>query len=291
MTTARFLTESLRGRWHGRYGTAFCPAHRNSRTPALSLADGAAGRLLIKCHAGCTFEDVLAALRGRGLLKNGVAVSAPFPPRARSPRAEETMTTARRAEQARRIWDESRSITGSVAERYLRGRAISCDLPSTLRFHPSCWHSSGVRLPAMVALIEGSNGFAVHRTYLRPDGFGKAAVEPAKAMLGSVGGGAVRLYQAPGALVVAEGIETTLSLQSGLLGTAGTLWATLSTSGMTMLRLPASPAELLVAADGDEAGRRAAFHLATRAAALGWQVSMLDPPEGADWNDVLVEAS
>ena len=44
----------------------------------------------------------------------------------------------------------------------------------------------------MVALVEGGNDFAVHRTYLGAGGR-KADVDPAKAMLGPCAGGAVRL--------------------------------------------------------------------------------------------------
>ncbi|MEM8758745.1 MAG: hypothetical protein AAGE83_00260 [Pseudomonadota bacterium] len=54
--TAREICLALGGRWHGAYGTACCPAHDNRRTPALSLADGRDGRLLVKCHAGCDFR-------------------------------------------------------------------------------------------------------------------------------------------------------------------------------------------------------------------------------------------
>ena len=67
--TARAITEALPGgRWHGSYGLAFCPAHKNTKTPALSLSDGSDGKLLVFCHAGCDGTDVLAALRSRGLL-------------------------------------------------------------------------------------------------------------------------------------------------------------------------------------------------------------------------------
>ena len=58
-----------------------------------------------------------------------------------------------------------------------------------------------------MALVEGCDRLAVHRTYLRPDGTGKAEVEPQKAMLGATAGGAVTLQEGAGRLVVAEGIE------------------------------------------------------------------------------------
>jgi hypothetical protein len=44
-----------------------------------------------------------------------------------------------------------------------------------------------------VALVKGGEGYAVHCTWLRPDGTGKARIEPDKAMMGAASGGAVRL--------------------------------------------------------------------------------------------------
>ena len=157
-----------------------------------------------------------------------------------------------------------------------------------MRFHPECWHGpTAKRYPAMIAAVQGADGACVHRTWLRADGGGKAALEPAKMMLGGAAGGAVRLTQGPGALVVAEGIETALSLASGILRTPATVWAALSTSGIRNLRLSNVPGELTIAPDGDTAGREAANALAARAHALGWQVSILDPGDGADFNDIL----
>jgi hypothetical protein len=52
-----------------------------------------------------------------------------------------------------------------MAESYLRKRGITCPLPMTLRFHPNCWHhATRQRLPAMLALVERSDSFAIHRT-------------------------------------------------------------------------------------------------------------------------------
>jgi phage/plasmid primase-like uncharacterized protein len=288
MTDAATLTRDLGGKWHGRYGTAPCPCcqpERRKSQNALTLADGRDGRLLLNCkQGGCAFADILAAA--------GIAPGSYTPPdpatiaqRDREERAQ----AERRARQARAVWQEAMPIGGTIAETYLRGRGITCDLPCTLRYHPSCWHASAKRFPALVALIEGADAFAVHRTYLRPDGTGKAAVEPAKAMLGAVAGGAVRLTEAQGPLVVAEGIETALSLASGLLGRPATIWAALSTSGMRGLRLPPSPGRLTIATDSDDggAGHAAGRDLAERAHAMGWAVSLLPAPDGRDWNDIL----
>lgn len=45
----------------GRNGTWQCPAH-DDNTPSLSVSRGADGRTLVRCHAGCTTETVVAAL-------------------------------------------------------------------------------------------------------------------------------------------------------------------------------------------------------------------------------------
>ena len=289
MTDAYTLTVALGGTWSGGKGMASCPAH-DDRTPSLSLADGADGRLLLHCHAGCAFSDIRAALRGRGL----IAGCSSFKPIGEiclaERRAAERAFKEKRACQARRVWQEARPIPGTLAETYLRGRGITCPLPDTLRYIGNCWHQTGQRYPALISYVRNKGkapGFAVHRTYLRANGMGKADVTPAKAMLGPVSGGAVRLSKELGPLIVTEGIETGLSLLSGLLDQPGQAWAALSAGGMARLTLPDRPGRLIVAPDGDAVGQEAAETLATRAHALGWHVSLFPAPDGFDWNDVL----
>ena len=106
-------------------------------------------------------------------------------------------------------------------------------------------------------------------------------------MLGATAGGAVMLSEGHSRLVVGEGIESGLSLCCGLMKEPANIWAALSTSGMRSLRLPEQPSRLVIAGDGDRPGREASHALATRAHSLGWKVSMLDPGNGADFNDVI----
>ena len=103
--------------------------------------------------------------------------------------------------------------------------------------------------------------------------------------------GAVRLSGGPGPLVVAEGIETGLSLLSGLQDASPRVWAALSTSGMAGLALPPDPGELVLAPDGDAPGREAANKLAARASSAGWRVRIMRCPDGSDWNDVESEVA
>ena len=185
---------------------------------------------------------------------------------------------------ARSLWDAGKPITGTRAEAYLRGRGITCDLPASLRFVPDIFHAPSASWGcAMLANVTPTGG--VHRTFF--DKAGKRMPKSAKMMLGSCAGGAVRLSDGAGPLVVCEGIETGLALPSRLLRGPETVWAALPTSGMKALRLPEEPHRLTIATDGDEAGRNAGNHLAARASALGCKVNLLPAPEGRDWADVL----
>jgi hypothetical protein len=130
----------------------------------------------------------------------------------------------------------------------------------------------------------------VHRTYLTEPGI-KAFGKESKMMLGRCAGGAVRLSGGPGALVVAEGIETGLSLLMGLHDHLPRVWAALSTSGMAGLILPPDPGELVLAPDGDAPGRKAANKLADRATLVGWRVRVLHCPDDKDWNDMAREVA
>ena len=286
MTDAKQITLNLDGAWHGRYGVAPCPVCQSEqrRTQnALTLADSPDGRLLLNCKkSGCSFVDILTAAGIRA-----GDYTPPDPAVIAQREAQAKAQAERKERQALSLWNEAQPIRGTIAETYLRGRGITCALPDTLRFHPAAWHPTAQRIPAMLARVDGAERFAVHRTYLRHDGSGKAAVAPDKAMLGATAGGAVRLTEGQDALAVGEGIETTLSLVCGLLRGPVTAWAALSTSGMSGLRLPDRPGKLIIATDGDEAGQAAGNALATRAAALGWTVSTLPAPTGRDWNDIL----
>jgi hypothetical protein len=60
------LAVALQGRRSGRGWVARCPAHRD-RHPSLSIAEGADGRLLLRCFAGCNCSAIRNALAARSL--------------------------------------------------------------------------------------------------------------------------------------------------------------------------------------------------------------------------------
>lgn len=280
MSDASTLCNTLGGDWHGQAGNAPCPVCQPERRVdqrALALRNEG-GRLLAFCHkGGCDFRDIIKAA---GLPSDSFA---PDPIAQREAAQKRADYERQQLDRARALWCRSKPITGTKGETYLRSRGITCDLPLSLRWASDVHHGpSGRWLSAMVA--EVSTG-AVHRTFFEKNGtrIGKNA----KLMQGPCAGGAVVLSEAQGPLVVCEGIETGLSLCSGLLDGPATIWAALSAPGMKALKLPERPGKLIVATDGDDAGEEAGRVLAEAAYARGWQVSLLHAPRGLDWNDVL----
>jgi phage/plasmid primase-like uncharacterized protein len=187
-----------------------------------------------------------------------------------------------------RLWAEARPIAGTPAEHYLWSRGLDGVASEALRFHPRCPHPSGARLPALLALVRDAlTGApqAIHRTYL--DGARKARVEPQKATLGPVAGGAVML-DAPRAgapLVIGEGIESSLSA-AALIG--GAAWSAVSAGNLARLPLPPDVRSIVVAADADAPGERAAWTAARRWRAEGRAVKVALPDaSGADFNDIM----
>ena len=280
---AKSLTSQFGGRWHGSYGTARCPAH-DDRRPSLSLKDGDSGRLLLFCHAGCSYQEIVAAIEAHAgaLVLRTDAWERPEARVSCGPPISALINL---------IWSQTVSIQGTLAERYIRGRSISGPIPSQLRFHRNLRHPEGLRFPAMVGRVEAVDLGVVglHRTYLMTDAPKKIDHPTSKAMLGPCKGGAVRLRTGNIGLAVAEGVETALSLAMGL-ESGIAVWAALSASGMAALRLPPPKSVgglLIVGTDGEPRGRSAGAELAGAAARRGWTVEIIRAQDGKDFNDMV----
>ena len=63
--TALELARRLRAKRVGRSFVCRCPAH-DDRDPSLSIMQGHSA-ILLKCFKGCEAEDIIAALRARGI--------------------------------------------------------------------------------------------------------------------------------------------------------------------------------------------------------------------------------
>jgi putative DNA primase/helicase len=283
MFAARQLTTALGGRWFGSYGSARCPAHEDQH-PSLSIRDGKRS-VLVKCHAGCGPEDIIAALRRRGLWSGELKSD-------RQPAIRK-----RSAEDTRRyllsIWRQCGPIVGTPAEHYLRNRAIRGELPPSLRYHAGLKHAdTGLLLPCMVAAVQAPDRsiLGLHRTFLQADGAGKAPVSRPRMMLGQIAGGAVRLAAAGPELAIGEGIETSLSFQEY---EGKPTWAALSTSGICSIVLPPLPLARTVylLVDRDEPGEHAVRIKADRLSCEGRNVKIARPAIGRDFNDAVREVA
>ena len=285
--TAECMVRALGGRRVGDGWMARCPAH-DDRKPSLSLRRADDGRVLVCCHAGCGQERVIAALNSRGLWKeNGLSQ-----PNCTEPNAaggiRPHLDGTKRTDAALAIWQAGGPAGGTAVETYLASRGLRLAVPQTIRFHAGLKHPSGGIWPAMLALVtRGADDalLAIHRTFLSHDGNGKAPINPQKMMLGPCRGGAVRLAPAGDILMVGEGVETCLAAMQS---TGMPAWAALSTSGLRALDLPDIVRDVIVLADGDDAGEAAAQDAALRWKREGRRVRIARAPHGFDFNDLLL---
>ncbi|MBL3572011.1 hypothetical protein BV509_17675 [Rhodovulum sulfidophilum] len=301
---------------------------------------------LVELVKGCEFRAALDWLMGAREVEIDPAELA----RRKAAREKDARERSRQAEaarknaiaQARAIWQACRPAEDSPVRDYLarRGmtRALLPELPACLRFHPDLpymvpaegnrgsWREIH-RGPAMVALVQapGGRGSGIHRTWLdlgQPKGKAVIAHDgetlAAKKTLGSVKGGAIRLARSSGtrAMVVGEGIETTLTalVAGGLPGAA--YWAGISLGNMAGRRItrgkgmryagmpdlddlqawlpPAGVEHLVFIQDGDSDPRSTRAQLLSglrRARARVpsvTRISIVHAGEGRDLNDVLM---
>jgi hypothetical protein len=284
--TAEAIAKALGGRKVGGSWTAQCPAH-DDRTPSLSIRDSVDDKVLVHCHAGCDQREVIAALKQEGLWADHGPRSLSQVARHVSVKREQDQDDARRSEAAFAIWQSGKPAQGTPVETYLTSRGIDLSPPDSLRFHSGLRHPSGGIWPAMVGLVtDGADGtpLAIHRTFLTRDGGGKAPIEPQKMMLGPCRGGVVRLAHPGEVLMIGEGIETCLAAMQA---TGHPVWAALSASALRALNLPNDVRDVIVLADGDEAGEAAARDCTLRWQREGRRVRIARAPWGMDFNDML----
>ena len=174
--------------------------------------------------------------------------------------------------------------------------------PGDLLLHPGLEYKDGKTLvgkfPAMIGVVRSIDGkiMGVHRTYLHPQGFGKADLNPCKKAFSykTITGGAVQLYSATDTLALTEGIETALAVHAA---TNLPTWATLGTSGLKSVLIPETVNRIFIMSDHDKIdplrgykpGEHAAKILAKRLIKHGREIKIVTPEKKGDWLDVLNE--
>jgi hypothetical protein len=200
-------------------------------------------------------------------------------------------------------------LARTPADRYLLSRGIDlkdlCRKPGALRFHEALWHSESQRTwPGLVAAISlDSRIVAVHRTFLRPDGSGKAPVNNPKKTLGPYRGGAIRLWRGSTGLplkdvldddtiVIGEGLED--SLTAAVAAPHHRVLCAVSLSNLAAVKLPAQIKTVIILAQNDPPGSAAAQGLQRAVAsfqAQGRVVKIARPPANyKDFNDIAQRA-
>lgn len=202
------------------------------------------------------------------------------------PRAE---TRPADPERLRAIWRRTVPLRGSLGEVYLRHRR--CALPpadSDLRFLPG-----NDRFPpsmcALVTHVVTAEPMTLHFTRLRADGLGKAGTERDKLLLGGYpkAGGVIRLWPDEAVthgLGIAEGIETALAAAHAYTP----VWSCIDAGNLAKFPVLAGIEALVIFADHDAAGTKAARECGQRWADAGREVRLAIPgPRGADVNDLV----
>ncbi len=312
MTTPQFDRHALRAALLERlpeFVRAYAPADTVVREHGHEIRIGRKGSIAIARDQGLYFDfehgrggDVLAlaaeltgardfpsTLRAVAAFVGGVPMPASRD-RTRRSRPKTSSTNTRAA--ARKIWKATRPIGATLAAAYLDARGVEhVASAAALRFHASLSHPNGPGgFPALVAGVQDVSGrfLGIQRTYLH--GSHKAAVEPVRASLGSLAGGAVRLGEpVAGRLLIGEGIESTAAAMR-VLDWQGGAWATLGTSGLRAVVLSAEIRDVVIVADRDAngAGQLAAAALAWRLEAEGRVVEIVIPTViGHDFADEL----
>jgi len=203
--------------------------------------------------------------------------------RSPTPVHHSTRAPAGSIEAGRRLFGMSQPINGTVVETYLRGRGITT-LHGTgaMRFHPRCYYRPDdlrptETWPAMIAAVTDLDGrlTGVHRTWLAPDGTGKAPIDTPRRAMGDLLGHAVRLGMPNSVMAAGEGIETTLSLRCAMPDMA--MAAALSAAHLAAMLFPRTLRRLYIIRDNDPAGDGARDRLIERAVEAGIEAIVLSP--------------
>lgn len=192
-----------------------------------------------------------------------------------------------RAEKVAEIVRRSETLVSTPVLAYLRHRGITATPPDCIRYRQFAWNKFG----AMVALATDAAGevLAIQQVYLTAEGR-KAPLDVVKRTNKAVDGWAERsAVRLPGRepLVLCEGVETALSVWQA---TGQEVWACLGISNIGRAPVP-DQATVIVARDGDAPGSKAEGQILRAASTLAARritVEMATPPEGQDFNDVLV---
>src|ERR1700722_4893629 len=292
-------------------GMYHCPAH-DDKHPSLKVSKEG-DKLLFKCHAGCTQEAVLAALKSRGLWgnssSNSKATSRSEPSSDGTTDKTDGNETSDRFHTALAIRraaihpDDKRRSRGArdtekaMLNKYRDSRGL-CYRPHGAAFLPRrlARKFTHHNYDAMVTPIFDKRFIGVQAAFLNPDG--TIVKEDGKSLrrnFGSFKGGCIEMDELPRGrdllkktLIIAEGVETALSVEQIMDSDRYAVIAAVNAGNLTNVTPPRC-AGIIIAADDDEAGLKSADAAEARFLDMGFRVAVVLPPDGyKDFNDLVL---
>jgi DNA primase len=262
---------------------ACCPFHKD-RSPSLYIYKGGRQWYCFGCGKGGDVIDFVRELHNVDFRRAAAMLTAGnMPAVALEPIDKPERTKEQRIEDARTIWRAAGPASGTPAETYLRSRGLDLRIPETIRFARLSYGNHGPAHPCLVAVITGPDNrlSGIQRTYLAPDGLGKAQVRKPKLSLGRISGGSIRLAPAACDLMVCEGLEDGLTLQQQH-GRA--VWVAAGAGNMAKMAFPALVKRVAVGGDADDAGRTSAAAAVDVFASRGLSSRAFFPAGAKDFN-------
>lgn len=255
---------------------------------------GADGLAVLQWGNGWSFPETLQGVASYLGLDNGITPESIQ----RTPRPQPKKNWKRERRELLSIWEAAIPNHPRFQE-YFEHRELFVELPNTLRFHPEIKYLDGRWFPAMIAqIIRNEEMVGIHRTFLDPDGPGKADVPKpklSKKCTDSMTGGCIHLFvvEQNKPLVLCEGIETALAIHSY---SGYPVWPCVSRTLLEKVELPNNVKSVIIGGDKDRSGdgQTSAEKLAQRLADEGREVKISLPPmeipedsSGVDWLDYL----
>ncbi len=292
----------MSNRRHLRYGASGALAvSLSSSSPGLwkdhSRDEGGDIFKLVQRERGGDFKEALAwvaealQITSETSLHEGSSVSKT------SSRARDNNNNAWRVNTLNRYLKGCRPIEGTLAQRYLREhRGIQEKLPSDLRFIAAAWNEQAQQSsPALAAIARDREGTVtgLQVIFLNDKTGEKADCAVRKKSFGILRGSSVRIQKGEGAVFLAEGIETALSLREA--GVRGDIYAVLGVSNFKNAALFMEDKTRPVILCADQDGAESPSHKIVEKAVSslkdqGFAVSVMRPESTQgreDFNDVL----
>lgn len=290
----------LNAKRSGNCYTARCPAHED-RDPSLSISTNSEGKLLLHCHAGCEFDEILLALGMDPSVKRKHYHSNIQP-----------VDYEKNIQKMTDLWAGTVHVLDCPdAVAYLDNRHVLREAAEAdsekFRAHPSIpyWDTSGDKpelmgeYAALCAIVEAPNGdiASIHRTYLLPSGqkvpFGNARKMMSSAYHKATKNSRIQLFPATDVLAVAEGIESALAFKNLMKrkNIDVPVWSCISAQGLQNFQCPRTVETVFIVGDNDKSrtGQDAAYRLKDQLFEITDVHVCIPSNEGEDMADVLAE--